>query len=440
MKTQTQKPLTLVRLEVNNIMRLSGTVEIVPNGEVITITGANRAGKSSLINAIAMLFGGSENMPERPLHTGASRGHILGDLDDIVVTRKFTTAGAPSLTITSKNGDSLKSPQTLLDSLWNKMLDPVKFIRLSDTPEGRRKQAEILRNLVNLDFTDLDGRRKKAYDDRTLASRDLTVAKGKLVNFPADGTAPKEEISVRDLLEKLQAAQEQNRKNQTIRKTADDIRSTLADQKSECATLSQTIEDIEKMLKEKKGEREDMLVRIGRTEHDLNDASANVSALNDVDEKLIQDQIAKADETNVKVRGNRRRAEITKEISGHQKKVDSLTAEMDQIDKHKQKQLADANFPLPGLSFDESGILLDGEPFAQGSSAEQTKAAMAIGIALNPPIHVILIRGGNDLDDDSLAEVRKIAAERGYQVWIETIRTNDPAAIVLEDGELKGEN
>ena len=73
----------------------------------------------------------------------------------------------------------------------------------------------------------------------------------------------------------------------------------------------------------------------------------------------------------------------------------------------------------------------------QASSAEQTRVAVAIGLALNPELPVVLIRDGSLLDDDSLAEVAKQAAAAGAQVWLERVGKGVECSVIIEDGEVE---
>lgn len=451
-----QQQLHIVRLEVCNVMRISGTAEIIPNGDTVILTGHNGAGKSSFLNAIAMLFGGASEIPERPIHDGTSKAHILADLHDLVVTRRFSAAGAPSLVVTAKDGVVLRSPQAVLDALWNKMCDPIKFIRLSDTVDGRRKQAEILRKLVGLDFTELDAKRKAAYDSRTLVNRDLDLAKNKLNSFPIDPTAPTEEVSAAALIEELQesdtqwntrlaVAQNMNRENAKVKERWKEIATLQSDKKEEIEAIDLKIADLSAQLKVAKSSRATLLEDRDKINTALVEAEEAVAALVYHDEekfrqqaiearKPIQQRILAADEINQKVRANKRGIEISKEIEGHERVVREFTLKIQVLDTSRTKLLASAKYPVDGLSFNDDGIFLNGVPFNQGSTAEQCKAAVAIGIALNPPLRVILIRSGNDFDDDSLKQIRELGQASNFQLWIEQVRSDDPGAILIEDG------
>ena len=106
------------------------------------------------------------------------------------------------------------------------------------------------------------------------------------------------------------------------------------------------------------------------------------------------------------------------------------------MDEAKRKAIAGAKYPVPGLAFDQlGGVTLDAIPFAQCSSAEQLKVSVAIGIALNPSLRVLLIRDGSLLDAESLTMVRDMAQKAEAQVWLEAVTTDaGKCQVIIEDG------
>ena len=98
--------------------------------------------------------------------------------------------------------------------------------------------------------------------------------------------------------------------------------------------------------------------------------------------------------------------------------------------------MAEADFPIPGLAFDADGVTFNGIPFAQCSSAERLRVSVAMGIALNPKLKVLLIRDGSLLDDNNLAMIAEAAKEADAQVWIERVSKGEECSVIIEDGEV----
>ena len=86
-----------------------------------------------------------------------------------------------------------------------------------------------------------------------------------------------------------------------------------------------------------------------------------------------------------------------------------------------------SKFPLPELTIVRGQLLYNDIPIAQASSAEKIKIACAIKAAVNPKMKVMIIKNGNDLDEESLKTLYDFATEKGggYQLWIEKVATTD---------------
>jgi hypothetical protein len=165
---------------------------------------------------------------------------------------------------------------------------------------------------------------------------------------------------------------------------------------------------------------------------------AEIATLQAIDETVIQKQIDEIQQTNAGVEQNKLYTAAQDNVALLEGTVKALTSKIKECDDQKAAQIEFAQFPMPELGFDEErGVLLNNVPFAQGSQARQLQASIAIGIALNPKVRVILIRDGSLLDDKSLAAVKETCAASKTQLWVECVSSKDPSAIVIEDGEVK---
>lgn len=466
----------IVRLEASNIKKLKA-VAIVPEGRVVTISGKNGAGKSSVLDSITFALGGKDKVCERPIRDGQSKAHVVCELSDLVVTRKFTAAGGSTLTVTTRDGLPVKSPQQVLDSLCASVaFDPWSFVTMD-----RHEQLETLKKLVGLDFTALDEQKAKDYTERTAVNREVAVLKAKLAGYKLDPTAPKEEVRVADLLAKLSriddeaktevrhirerrstevdSAREVNAKNDDVVDRLHSLERNNSLIVEGMSRLVTEIAELENELNKKRSAYNAMKEDAGKSAKDIAAAKEEVdnlswADLSKIDAKFtaheeevakrtaelkapIQQQIASAEETNKRVAANARYNELRKELQAVESKADALTQEIEKCDSDKREQLANAKFPLPNISFDETGVLLDGVPFSQGSQAEQIRAAVAIGMALNPTIRVFLIRDASLMDEDSMKLMAELAEQYDAQVWEEVVNSKAPGSIVIEDGAVK---
>ncbi len=424
--------LKIIKLGAENIKCLKA-VEIVPKGNTVTISGKNGQGKSSILDSIEYALAGGVAICEEPVRKGQAKARVVCDLGDIVVERRFSAvSGDSTLIVRGADGKPAKQPQALLDSLCSKIaFDPLEFVRMKP-PE----QVETLRKLVGLDFAELDKAWAEAYQNRLLAGRELDAAKARLTQFPYYADAPEKELEVGDLAAQLAAAQKHNEKVRNAKQDTQRERDNCAVLTGRAVSLRRNIEQLERQLAEERKALE-------RAEYDLKTSQGIVEQLVKAeggelqDEAAIQSQLANITAINSKVAANRRHAEQNRIVQEKGHEYDGLTHKIETIDQNKADQLAWAQFPLEGLSFDDNRVLLDGVPFTQGNQARQLQAAVAIGLALNPKVRVILIRDGSLLDDDSMGLISELARKNDAQIWIEVVNSKDPAAVVIEDGEVK---
>lgn len=426
----------IVHLVTTNFQKIVAA-DITPNRNLITLAGKNESGKSSILNSILSVLRGKSALPEQPIRVGAAKSDTLADFGDFVAELKISPSTGARLVVKSKTGVEIKSPQTFLTGKSNEILtDVTGFIQLSKTPEGRRRQAELLRKLVGLDFTQLDADSQKAYYERTAVNRTAETARGKLANYPDDPTAPKQEVLVMYLMTELKTVQDHNAWNSKQRELLVADRQKVAQDRTELSELLKTIDDVKKMLAAKEEEYRINKAILEVEEKSIETRIAAIEGLVDQDEGPITTKISTADAANAKVRAMNRRREILEEIAQAEDKSAKFTDTVDHISKQKADQLAAAPFPLPGLSFNADGILLDGLPLTSGSTAQQMKAVLAIGFALKPEIPVAIIREGSMLDQDSLKELEAILEKYEAQCWLEDNRSTDPHAITIEEGEV----
>jgi hypothetical protein len=95
--------------------------------------------------------------------------------------------------------------------------------------------------------------------------------------------------------------------------------------------------------------------------------------------------------------------------------------------------------PIEGLALNEEGVTFNDLPFSQCSSAEQLRISVAMGLALNPKLKVLLIRDGSLLDEESMKALAEQAAAADAQVWLERVGDKDKCAVIIEDGAVKEE-
>ena len=205
-------------------------------------------------------------------------------------------------------------------------------------------------------------------------------------------------------------------------------------QKNTVNEVQTEIDDVEALLLTLKFKLATAQKELTRLDAELGTSSAIANALTDEDPAFIQNLIESSQETNTKVRDNAAMTLLETQATGLETQADTLTSAIESLDAQKQKLMTDAKFPLEGLSFDEAGVLFKGLPFDQAGTAVKIRTSMAVAIALNPKLRVVLIRDGSLLDEESMQIVADMAKDHDMQVWVEVV--SSAASVVLEDGSV----
>lgn len=454
--------MKIVKLTAENIKRLKA-VEIKPDGSLVTISGKNGAGKSSVLDSISYALGGATLVPGKPIREGETEATVEVELDEIIVTRKFQLRSLScncdpavvgdhnplcnclkeptlhsSLIIKNKDGLKINSPQALLDGLLGKLsFDPLDFARTN-----RKEQTEILRVLVGIDTTLIDNKRKDVYDQRALLNKQSSDLKAQLDSMSFYEGMPDEEKSIDEISAMMLDAEKK-------RQQLSDFAGHLSKFKERRIELHgrrdrglAMIEELENRLKEYKDNLKELDEEIKKADAQVSAAEKKTQKATDElpDIAKIQEEAKKLEEINANVRANKARKVVEIRHLTLSKESDEKSLELIKIDEEKQKLLAKAKFPIKGLGIDHEKNLVtfNGIPFDQASTAEQLKTSVAIGLALNSELKILLVRDGNALDSDSLKAIAEQAAEADAQLWLERVaESKDGIAIMIEDGELK---
>lgn len=425
--------MKILKLTAENIKRLS-VVEITPHGSpVMVIAGENEAGKSSVLDAIAMALGGKDLIPSQPIRKGQSRASIRVDLGDYVVTRTFTATGS-ALAVTNRDGVKFPSPQALLDGLVGKLsFDPLAF-----TEQEEKVQAATLRRLAHIDTTDIEDQHRRAFDDRTLINRDVKQIEGALAKAEQHEDVGLQLESADVIVEALKASEAAARRALTLqgeRERAEHAHNTArrlrSEREAEVERAREALAMAETALMEAEADAD------GKADAAIVAKNAAMAAAKDLpDREALAAKLSTVEATNAKVRVNQARKALSDDLAKKKREADALTTRINSLESEKADRLANATFPVNGLGLDDLGaVTWNGLPFAQASTAVRIRASVAIGLALNPELKVLLVRNGNDLGSKNLKLLAELAAAAGAQVWVERIAGGDgQSTVVIENG------
>ena len=410
--------LKVVELRVSNLKRIKA-VQITPDGDLVVLSGHNGAGKSSVLDAIAMALGGRDQIPAEPIRRGADRAEVLVDLGEIIVRRTFTAAGGGQLVVQNREGARFQSPQSMLDALVGRLtFDPLAFSR-----EKPARQAEVLRELVGLDLAPLDARRAELYAERTAVNKRATSLRARFEAMPRHELAPAEPVDVGELADQLKAAQAANQENTRQRQALAAARDTLTSRQTRVANLRAELAKAEEAARS--------------SAEAVQNLETSVAGLLDVDTAALLEQIRGAEAINRQVRENHERRAVAAEHAVADRQSGELTAQIEAVDQQKAEAIAAARMPVQGLGFDAAGVVtLNGLPLDQASAAERLRVSVAIGLAMNPRLRVLLIRDASLLDRESMRVVAGMAREAGAQLWVERVEVDEQTTVLIEDGQV----
>lgn len=409
--------MKLLSVAIHDTCRIR-VAELQPNGASIDVRGRNGSGKSSFLNSIAAVLCGKKFQVPKLVRDGAKKSTVrleLGEVDNVAYTLNYslTAKGSETVTITDADGNPPgMTPRAFLSSLWDsRAIDPLKFMALT---------VDMLRELVGLDFTELDAERDDVFKQRTEVNRQLKGAESRLAAI-LEIDAPEQEVSVADLSAELSKAHESRSRFDAVmaegkrcRHAEDAARRVLADADADLQSC--------KLASER--------------------AVKAIDAMPDPpDTAALQAQIAAAETTNQEVRRQQDRRAIADDVKATKKRSDGLTGRLEAADEAKRLMVSEAKMPIPDLSFGAGEVLFKGRPVANACGAERMTMAVGIALACRKKLDLMLIPDGAVLDSTSLAHVHRMCDEAGVQLVVE--RPNDGESgdwLLFTDGEASGQH
>jgi hypothetical protein len=465
--------MRLTRLETENYKGIKA-IDITPKPGVTEISGPNGSGKSSSIESIEVWLDGLRVAPAEPIRKGAERCRIRGRLGDLYVTRiierKKGGGHTTRLLFENEEGKPFPGTQKKLDDLIGEHhLDPLDFLALDS--KGKFDAFQVF--VPGFDFARAAQDNAVDYERRTKVNslaREARAAAG-LIHVP-EGT-PAEPIDEQALVAELQRAGDENteterrrQRREQLAEIVEGLRARAAGAPAEIERATREIEAardrevarIENQIRALERQRDDMRAEYGAkvaveseriqkaaldAVRDADEGQAKLDAAGPlpeiIDTAALSKSIEQARKTNQAIAAAQTRAKHTSTAERYEAESGELTERMEARQAAKRAAVAAAKLPIEGLDFGENEILLNGIPFDQASTAQKLRAGVAYSIARNPTLRLVWIKDASLLDDDSYAEIQKLAAEHDCDIYLETVRAIGKDAIVLSDGALASE-
>lgn len=407
--------VTINKLEIENVKRIKA-VKIEPSPTGLTIIGGNNnQGKTSVLDSIAWALGGGRYEPSKPMREGSAVAPTLKVTmsNGLIVERKGVNSALKVI-----DPDGRKAGQQLLNSFVEELaINLPKF--MDGTP---KEKADTLLQIIGVgdQLVELELKEKEVYNQRhaigVIADQKEKFAKEQ----PYFTDAPKELISISELIQQQQTILAKNGENAQKRTRVEQIRYEYDQSIIE-------VDRLRKLLAEAEAKTE-ML------SNDLKIANTDVMELHDQSTAEIEDNIAQIDEINRKVRANLDKDKAEEDAKQQREQYALLSTEIERIRQAKRDLLTNANLPLEGLSVDDGKLLYQGQEWDNMSGSQQLMVATAIVRKLKPNCGFVLIDKLEQMDNNTLQEFGAWLEQEGLQAIATRVSTGDECSIIIEDG------
>lgn len=407
--------VTINRLEIENVKRIKA-VKIEPSATGLTIVGGNNnQGKTSVLDAIAWALGGNKYKPSQAQREGSQVPPTLKIVlsNGLIVERKGKNA---SLKVIDPNGQ--KGGQQLLDSFVEELaINLPKF--MDSTP---KEKAETLLQIIGVgdQLAELELKEKELYNNRhaigVIADQKEKFAKEQEF-YPE---APKELVSIAELIQQQQAILAKNGEN--------------ARKRQNVATVKMQYENAESAVDRLKQELAKAIDERDKFKQDLAIAQKDAMELHDESTAEIEANIQQIDDINRKVRANLDKEKAEEDAKEIRQQYNALSVEIEDVRKQKRNLLTNADLPLEGLSVDDGELLYLGQRWDNMSGSQQLQVATAIVRKLKPECGFVLIDKLEQMDQVTLKEFGEWLEREGLQAIATRVSTGDECSIIIDDG------
>lgn len=477
---------TLMRMITKNIKRVR-YVDVTFDDTLTLVGGDNEQGKTSFLDSFGFCMGGKDAIQMQPIRNGQQEGSIRCDFGDgkqvqLSVTRTLKRLGDSEFTSDVDLEIPGHVPPTAIETFLKKLtgehaFDPMELDRMTDA-----ERVDAVQKLVaTFDFKKYTAERKKVFDRRTEVRRDLKREESAADSIMVKAQPPCELVDESALTAELQKAGQDNSDRATRKERRDKAKEWIEVERAAIAGLDgdivrfvaeseaardSTIEGFQRQIEElQRGierTREVCVERCERETKRLRDAAAEAASRiadtekrlaeagelpDEVDTAAISAKLAQARESNAQYAAWKqerdRKAEHQTLANEHAEESEKLTQQIDALDAGKQKAIDEAKLPVGGIGFGDGYITLEASdgsgptPWSQASEALRIDTSLALAMAMQPKLKVILIRNGSNIGKRIRQRIKERAGEQKYRIVLEVVEEGGGTHVIIEDGQVK---
>lgn len=409
------------KLEIENVKRVKA-VKIEPTINGLTILGGdNNQGKTTVLDSIAWALGGNKYRPSQAHREGSvTPPHIHMTLSNgLVVERKGKNS---DLKVTDPSGD--KAGQNLLDSFVEELsLNLPKFMDATN-----KEKANTLLQIIGVGekLLQLEQHETKIYNERRAIGQIADQKEKFAKEQPYYPEAPKDMVSINDLIREQQTILARNGENQRKRQNLTTIQATFERQ-------SEEIKRVEAQLVH-------MKEKLEATVADLDIAKRDALTLQDESTAELEKSIQEIETINRKVVTNMDKDKAETDALEQRNKYATLSVQLEGVRKQKEELLANADLPLPGLTVAEGELLYNNQKWDNMSGSDQLKVSTAIVRKLKPQCGFILLDKLEQMDQKTLEEFGVWLEQEGLQAIATRVSRGEECTILIQDGYVVGQD
>lgn len=436
--------MKIIGLQIENLRKIKAAEMQFTETGLIQFKGENGQGKTTVLDALMILFQGDSSMPKDMVKHGEKKAKITIDLGEYVVEKIFDAEKKSKLSITGKNDNQpVTNPQKFLTSMVNLIsFNPFNFLNLSPLEKNR-----FLMKLLKIDFTEINKQLEKLENERTITGREVD-------RFGVvEPVNPAEKVSLKERYQEKKIVEEENLKiRKEYNRQVNANTEKFNEYQTELHSFNRTKKDLTNQVTSIQSQKERNIAEIKRLQAENNNLTMKIIEIEEKRDVLIEpqepvicqipepvyhstagidSQIENAETLNIKAHEYTKYLEKRAEKQKLKDQYEALTGDIEELRKQKLKTLAETPTGVPGLVITEEAVFHNDIYSENWSDAQGIDIAAKLCIAQNPELRAIFIDKGESFDKKRLAVLQDWAEKHDLQAFI-TVVEEIPEN--LEDG------
>lgn len=406
------------KMKVVGCKRIKAVEVDVAENDLVVFGGKNRQGKTSMLDGVAWCLGGGKFAPSNPVNDESESLEITVILNDGTRARR----GGKNAALTVVDSDGKKLNQSHLNEKVGAFsLNLQKFM---DAPAKEKADALLAAIGVGDKLTEADTKIERLYQQRETFGQSKTAKEKHAAELPQYKDAPKEKVSVSELMVQHKANSEINAQNNQQRATLEKHERIAVDMQKEITQIQATLAAKE-------------LALMNLQTENVAEKKA-VAELIDCDLAKTESAINASETINAQVSANETKTEALKVAKEMKAQYDAMTEAVEEARRERLALMDGVTMPLPEMSVEHGELLYRGQKWDCMSDSERIIVSISLARAINPECGVTIANRFEQLDGDTQNEVRDWCRRNEFQVIAARVSTNpEECTLIIEDGRIK---